>query len=218
MHRFFERQNFRGGASGAIALHGDSGEPALQTPPLSAAAPALPIVCDQLPFWKLLWTRMALLIRVWLDLLKQMGQRIRDRSLPNVVVIGAQSVPEKYSHLAVQRGFALRRSLVGGRGVVRRHGPPFLFPLLHGARPNGATLIAQPEGCELVMQRTNAHRVAVFPRFSLPTAPLAGVWRPPRLDPLRDHLPARGHGRWLASAGARIRKVQGIGPPMAAAF
>ena len=78
---------------------------------------------------------MALLIRVWLDLVKQIGQRIGDRSLPNVVVIGAQPVPEKYSHLAVQRGFALRWSFVDGSGLVRRHGQPFLFPLCHVRAP-----------------------------------------------------------------------------------
>ena len=89
---------------------------------------------------------MALLIRVWLDLVKQTGQRIRDRSLPNVVVIGAQSVAEKHSHLAVQRGFALWRSFVGGRGVVRRHGPP--VSAMSRARPYGATLIAQPEAAK----------------------------------------------------------------------
>jgi hypothetical protein len=100
---------------------------------------------------KLLLAWMPLLIRVWFDLVQQIGQRIRDRNLPHVVVIGAQSVPEKYSHLTVQRGFALRRRFVGGKGVVRRHGPPFLFSVALRARPGGATLIAQPGGCDVLV-------------------------------------------------------------------
>jgi hypothetical protein len=112
-------------------------------------------------------------------------------------------VPEKYAHLAVQRGFALRLSFVVGRGVVRRHGPAVPVSAVPLARPDGATLIAQPGGCEFVCKEL----MRIGSRCSLDfRSPTRRCGRCASLgSPLRDHLRLRRDPSAALTAAGGVR-------------